>query len=163
LFLQAWLDSTTISLLQNNFYIYPNTMPNTSSAKKALRGSIKKQEVNSTRRNKLKNALKSFRQTLSTSPKDIQATFSNAFSALDKAVKSNLIPKGRANRKKARLAAQVSKAQGETEKKVIRVKTKAAQKAKVAKPKAVAKKVAPKAEAKPVVKKPVAKKAPAKK
>jgi ribosomal protein S20 len=147
-------------------------MPNTKSAKKALRSSLRKKEVNTTRTNKLKNALKSFRKALT------PATLSNAFSALDKAVKSNIIPKGRADRKKSRLSTQLSKSEGTAEKKVVRTKAKKVSAPKVAKAKPAAKKATPakqaapgksvekkvvtKAVSKPAAKKPAAK-APAKK
>jgi ribosomal protein S20 len=142
-------------------------MPNTKSAKKALRSSLRKKEVNTTRTNKLKNALKSFRKALT------PATLSNAFSALDKAVKSNIIPKGRADRKKSRLSTQLSKSEGTAEKKVVRSKAKkvSTPKAAAKKPtpaksaaagKSVEKKVVTKAVSKPAAKKPAAK-TPAKK
>lgn len=85
-------------------------MPNTSSAKKALRGSLKKQKFNLLSKSKIKNALRDFRKAITISPSEYQVTLSKAFSALDKAVKKNFIPKGRADRKKARLSAMASKA-----------------------------------------------------
>ncbi|MBC7472387.1 MAG: 30S ribosomal protein S20 [candidate division SR1 bacterium] len=85
-------------------------MPNTSSAKKALRGSLKKKAFNLITKSKIKNALRDFRKAITTSPSEYQITLSKAFSALDKAVKTNFIPRGRADRKKARLAAQAAKA-----------------------------------------------------
>ncbi len=138
-----------------------NIMPNTSSAKKALRGSLKKKEFNTVKKSKIKTALKEFRKVLSTNPSAFKETLAKAFSALDKAVKTNIIPKGRADRKKARLAAMATKANNETEKKVVRTKVKKTAEPKVAKAKAVAKpKVATKAVAKPAEKKEVAEKAP---
>jgi small subunit ribosomal protein S20 len=138
-------------------------MPNTSSAKKALRGSLKKQKFNLLNKSKIKNALRDFRKAITTSPSEYQVTLSKAFSALDKAVKKNFIPKGRADRKKARLAAMASKANGTTELKTekVIVEKKVAVKKVVAKtkkvdavkketaPKAMVKKVAPKAKAAP--------------
>jgi ribosomal protein S20 len=143
-------------------------MPNTSSAKKALRGSLKKKGFNLITKAKIKNALKDFRKVLTTSPAEYQTTLSKAFSALDKAVKSNFIPKGRADRKKARLAAQAAKATGTTEMKAEKAPKAKKVVTKVAKPaakKVVAKPTAAKAETKEKapVKKVVAKKPAAKK
>ncbi len=142
-------------------------MPNTSSAKKALRGSEKKRGFNNTRKYKITQSLKELRRVLANKPSEYQTTLSKVFSSLDKAVKSNLIPKKRADRKKSRVSAMVEKALGNE------VASKTAQKAKkraakAAKPKVVAKKPATKkptikkAEPKKEVKK-VEKKAPAKK
>jgi len=80
-------------------------MPNTKSAKKALRGSLRKKEFNDLSKSKIKNSLRNLRKSLSQGVNESQEALSKAFSALDKAVKTNLIPKGRANRKKSRLAA----------------------------------------------------------
>ena len=126
-------------------------MPNTSSAKKALRGSLKKKAFNLVKKSNIKNALRDFRRVLSTNPSEYKATLSRAFSALDKAVKTNFIPKARADRKKSRLAAMVAKATGydgtitestkpKVEKKVV------VKKEVVAKPKVVAKKTTVKKE-----------------
>jgi len=79
-------------------------MPNTQSAKKALRSSIRKQQTNLARKFKIKNAVKDLRKSVETTSENIQEKLSDAFSQLDKAVKSNLIPKGRADRKKSRLS-----------------------------------------------------------
>ena len=92
-------------------------MPNTKSAKKALRSATRKQRFNALRRTKIKTALKEFRRALATKPKDFQATLSKSFSALDKAVKTNLIKKNAADRKKSRLAKMVAKALGGGEQK----------------------------------------------
>jgi ribosomal protein S20 len=132
-------------------------MPNTSSAKKALRGSLKKQQFNLLSKSKIKNALRDFRKAITTSPSEYQVTLSKAFSALDKAVKKNFIPKGRADRKKARLAAMASKANGavsESVEKVVKTPVVKATKATVAKkPATVKKEVVAKAPAKkPVTK-----------
>lgn len=74
-------------------------MPNTSSAKKALRGSQKKRQFNDVKKYHIKQSLKELRKVLATKPSEYQATLSKVFSAFDKAVKTNLIPKSRANRK----------------------------------------------------------------
>jgi small subunit ribosomal protein S20 len=132
-------------------------MPNTSSAKKALRGSLKKKGFNLVTKAKIKTALKEFRKALSTSPSEYQTTLSKAFSALDKAVKTNFIPKGRADRKKARLAAQAAKANG------AEVVSKTVKKAvKKAEPKAIKTPAVKKVATKKVVAKAETTKAPAK-
>jgi small subunit ribosomal protein S20 len=79
-------------------------MPNTKSAKKAMRSSAKKYIQNTARKWKIKNALKDFRKVLATEPSNYLPSLSKVFSALDKAVKTNLVHKNKANRKKSRLA-----------------------------------------------------------
>jgi len=84
-------------------------MPNTTSAKKALRGSTKKRKFNRLKTYKIKNSLKELRKNMVEGGKNIENSLSRAFSALDKAVKTNFIPKGRADRRKSRLSAMVDK------------------------------------------------------
>jgi small subunit ribosomal protein S20 len=84
-------------------------MPNTKAAKKALRSSTRKNEINTARKWKIKNSLKNLRKVLATEPMTYQTALSSAFSQLDKAVKSNLIHRNKADRKKSRLAKLVSK------------------------------------------------------
>jgi small subunit ribosomal protein S20 len=85
-------------------------MPNTSSAKKAMRSSARKNVFNTARKWKIKNSLKELRKVVATNVSEFQPTLSKVFSQLDKAVKSNLIHKNKANRKKSRLAKMVDKA-----------------------------------------------------
>ena len=87
-------------------------MPNTSAAKKALRNSRRKELLNKSKKHTIRQALKDLRKTLVTAPKEYQDKLSKVFSALDKAVKTNVIPKGRADRKKARTVAMVNKTLG---------------------------------------------------
>lgn len=84
-------------------------MPNTQSAKKALRSSSRKRQYNLVTKYKIKNSLKEFRKSLEIDPSNYQTTLSKAFSALDKAVKSNLIHRNKADRKKSRLALKASR------------------------------------------------------
>lgn len=84
-------------------------MPNTKSAKKALRSSLKKREYNLARKFKIKNSLKDLRKALTTNPNDYLTALSSVYSSLDKAVKGNFIPKNRADRKKSRIAKMVAK------------------------------------------------------
>jgi len=85
-------------------------MPNTSSAKKALRVSRRKQKVNKVKQYKIKNSLKELRRAISNGAKDYKEVLSKVYSALDKAVKNNYIPKKRADRKKSRIMKMVAKA-----------------------------------------------------
>lgn len=85
-------------------------MPNTKSAKKAMRSSIKKNIMNTARKWKIKNSLKELRKVMVSNANQYQSSLSKVFSQLDKAVKSNLIHKNKANRKKSRLALMVAKA-----------------------------------------------------
>lgn len=85
-------------------------MPVTKSAKKAMRSSQVKRQYNVARKLKIRNSLKELRQCLATNPQEYQETLNKAYSALDKAVKTNYIHKGRADRKKSRLAKMVAKA-----------------------------------------------------
>jgi small subunit ribosomal protein S20 len=84
-------------------------MPNTKSAKKALRVSIVRRKVNLARTFKIKTALKNLRKGIVSTPNDSNNLLAKAYSALDKAVKTNLIHRNRANRKKSRLAALVAR------------------------------------------------------
>ena len=87
-------------------------MPNTSSAKKALRSSSRKRKFNRLRTYKIKNALKELRLNLEQGGKNAQEAMARVYSSLDKAVKTNFIPKRRADRKKSRIAAMVEKVLG---------------------------------------------------
>lgn len=70
-------------------------MPVTKTAKRALRGSVKKQEVNSVLKTSLDIAERKARSTTS---KD---NVSKVFSLADRAVKKHMIHKNKANRIKA--------------------------------------------------------------
>lgn len=84
-------------------------MPNTSAAKKAMRVSQRRNQINTDRKWKIKNSLKELRKCLATSPDQYQASLSKVFSNLDKAVKSNVIHRNKADRKKSRLANLVTR------------------------------------------------------
>jgi small subunit ribosomal protein S20 len=84
-------------------------MPNTKAAKKAMRVSQRRNEINTARKWKIKNSLKDLRKCLATNPETYQVTLSRVFSSLDKAVKSNIIHRNKANRKKSRLAHLVAR------------------------------------------------------
>jgi small subunit ribosomal protein S20 len=78
-------------------------MPVIKSAKKRLKTSTRKRVVNLKTTRLLKSALKSF------AAKPTQQSLNQAYSALDTASKKGAIPKGRADRKKGRLALFLSK------------------------------------------------------
>ena len=78
-------------------------MPIIKSAKKKLRADVRKKSINIKVKTQVKAVLKSYRA------KPTQAGLSQAFSALDIAVKKGVIPKKRADRNKNRFAAALGK------------------------------------------------------
>jgi small subunit ribosomal protein S20 len=84
-------------------------MPNTASAKKALRSSTRKRVYNNLKKVKIKSAYKSLRKNLAAKPEESQKSLSAVFSALDKAVKSNFITKQKAARRKSRVTKMFKK------------------------------------------------------
>ncbi len=139
-------------------------MPNTKSAKKALRVSERKRVFNLRKKNNLKKSLKDFRVALTKTQKEAEEKLSEVFSALDKAVKRNLLHKNKASRKKASSYSSLLKtfniekpADSEEKKKAkIEAKKEANKTPKIAKAK-TEKKPAKKAEAKNSTKKTEAK------
>lgn len=80
-------------------------MPIIQSAKKALRGSKKKKVFNDRRTKALKEAVKKIEKLVKTGKKDeASKTLPQAYQAIDKAMKSGVIKKNNASRKKSRLA-----------------------------------------------------------
>lgn len=84
-------------------------MPNTSSAKKALRQGEKKKTFNLRRKNNYKSTVKEFRKSIESNAID-KATLllPKVFQALDKAAKGNTIKKNKASRLKSRLSSHLS-------------------------------------------------------
>ncbi|MCC6323331.1 30S ribosomal protein S20 [Candidatus Nomurabacteria bacterium] len=80
-------------------------MPITQSAKKALRGSMKKKAVNDRRKKAVKETIKNI-EKLVKEKKVLEAKklLSKAYSAIDKAAKKGVLKKNTASRKKARLS-----------------------------------------------------------
>lgn len=80
-------------------------MPITSSAKKALRASKKKRVFNQRRKDTLSSTVKKLKKFV-TDKNTVEAVklLSQAYQAIDKAAKTNLIKKNAASRKKSRLA-----------------------------------------------------------
>lgn len=80
-------------------------MPITKNAKKALRVSLRKKAVNDRAKKLLKEGIKATEKLASSKQwKEAKASLSNAYSAIDKAVKKGVIKKNTAARKKARLS-----------------------------------------------------------
>ena len=80
-------------------------MPRTKSAKKALRQTVRRREVNLLREKKLKDTVKKFKKLVMGEAKaDAKALLSETYKTIDKMAKVNFIKKGKANRMKSRLA-----------------------------------------------------------
>lgn len=79
-------------------------MPITRSAKKALRGSMRKKAINDRRKKVMKEQVKKVEKLAKTDKKDAKKELSLAYSAIDKALKKGVIKKNTAARKKARLS-----------------------------------------------------------
>jgi small subunit ribosomal protein S20 len=85
-------------------------MPNTSSAKKALRASARKRVFNDRRRKALREAVKDTKKLIGAkSAADAEKSLSAAYQAIDKAYKKGIIKKNTAARKKSRLAKAIKK------------------------------------------------------
>lgn len=80
-------------------------MPITTSAKKALRGSLVKKARNDRNKKNIKEAVKTI-EKLVKEKKNVEAKklLPNAYSVIDKAAKRGVIKKNNASRKKARLS-----------------------------------------------------------
>ena len=80
-------------------------MPITKSAKKALRGSLKKKAVNDRRKKNVKETIKSVEKLVHAKKKDeAKALLSKAYSVIDKATKTGVMNKNTASRRKSRLS-----------------------------------------------------------
>jgi small subunit ribosomal protein S20 len=85
-------------------------MPNIKSAAKAMRQSERRRVFNLRTKDKVKTAVKATRKAIDTVNKtDAVAALQKAMSALDKAVKKNVLHKNTASRKKSRLAKAIAK------------------------------------------------------
>lgn len=86
-------------------------MPNTKSAEKRMRSSARKQLHNRSISSRLRRVEKGFRDTLGAGKKaDAAKSLSDTLSAIDKAVKSGVITRASANRKKSRLTLALNRA-----------------------------------------------------
>jgi len=85
-------------------------MPNLKSSIKAMRVSRRRNVINTRVKDKYKDELKTFRKLVAEGKKDeAQKAISKVASALDKAVKKNVIHKNKASRLKSRMAKAVVK------------------------------------------------------
>jgi small subunit ribosomal protein S20 len=83
-------------------------MPNTASAAKQARGSIRRRARNQLAKTQLRSVLRKFLTTMKTGKKDdVTAMFPKVASALDKAVKRGTIHRNAAARSKSRLNKRV--------------------------------------------------------
>jgi len=89
-------------------------MAHTSSALKRQRQNEKRNQRNRANKSALKKELKAFERDLKAKPGEAPKLLAKISSALDRAARKNAIPKGRADRKKARLALLVHRLQQET-------------------------------------------------
>lgn len=79
-------------------------MPITKSAKKALRQNIKRRAINVKKKRKLKTSLKEIKKLISQKKnEEANKLLPQVYKILDKAVKTNLIKKNTASRKKSRI------------------------------------------------------------
>jgi len=89
-------------------------MPRTKSASKRLRQNEKRRISNRANKNALRKELKSFEKELRAKPAEAPKLLAKVSSALDTAARKKAIPKGRADRKKSRLALLAKRLQKET-------------------------------------------------
>ena len=84
-------------------------MPNTKSAERRMRNSARKQLRNRSVKSRLKTFERRYTAALKVGKKEEATTaLREAISAFDKAVKSGVIPRGTANRKKSRLSLRLA-------------------------------------------------------
>jgi small subunit ribosomal protein S20 len=79
-------------------------MPITRSAKKALRVSSRKKFVNDRRKKNMKDTIKKVEKVIREKKGDTKVALSEAYSAIDKALKKGVIKKNTASRRKAKLS-----------------------------------------------------------
>lgn len=79
-------------------------MPIIKSAKKAMRGSLRKKAVNDRRKHAMKDVIKKIEKTAKGDKKEAEKMLSSAYAIIDKASKRGVIKKNNAARKKSRLA-----------------------------------------------------------
>jgi len=85
-------------------------MPNTTSAKKALRQTRTRYARNVIKKRVLKDAIKQFKKSVDTEDFSVaKEKLSLVFKKLDKSAKANIIKKNKADRLKSRLSIYLSK------------------------------------------------------
>jgi small subunit ribosomal protein S20 len=83
-------------------------MPNTKSAERRMRNSARKSSQNRTVKSRLHNLEKKYAELLGAGKKeDASATYRQLSSVLDKAAKTGVIHRARANRSKSRLGVRL--------------------------------------------------------
>lgn len=79
-------------------------MPITKSAKKAIRGSLRKKAFNDQKKRVMKEIIKKLEKIAKTDKAEALKLLSSAFQTIDKAAKDGVIKKNNAARKKSRLS-----------------------------------------------------------
>ena len=79
-------------------------MPIIKSAKKAIRGSLRKKAFNDRQKHAMKDIIKKIEKISKTDKKEAEKLLSSAFAIIDKTVKKGIIKKNNAARKKSRLS-----------------------------------------------------------
>lgn len=79
-------------------------MPITKSAKKAIRGSLRKKAFNDARKRAMKDIMKKLEKLAKTNKEEAKKLLASVYQAIDKAAKGGVIKKNNAARKKSRLA-----------------------------------------------------------
>ena len=79
-------------------------MPITQSAKKAIRGSLRKKAFNDQRKKTMKEIIKKIEKIAKTDKMEAAKLLATAFQAIDKTAQKGVIKKNNAARKKSRLA-----------------------------------------------------------
>ena len=79
-------------------------MPITQSAKKAIRGSLRKKAFNDSRKRAMKEVIKTIERASKTNKDEAVKMLPSAFAIIDKAAQKNVIKKNNAARKKSRLS-----------------------------------------------------------
>ncbi len=79
-------------------------MPITESAKKAVRGSLRKKVFNDQRKRAMKEIIKKIEKIAKTDKAEAVKMLSSAFQSIDKAAQKGVIKKNNAARKKAHLS-----------------------------------------------------------
>ena len=83
-------------------------MPNTKSAKKELRKSVKREAANLKVKNAMKTTVKKSLKKVLAEDKSVKEDIATIMKAVDKAAKRGIIKKQAANRKKSRLAKKIN-------------------------------------------------------
>jgi len=83
-------------------------MPNTKSAKKELRKSVKREAANLKVKNVMKTTVKKSLKKVLAEDKSVKEDIATIMKAVDKAAKRGIIKKQAANRKKSRLAKKIN-------------------------------------------------------